>query len=299
MCGLVGLLAKTPAISEHLGALMRPMLEGMTQRGPDSAGFAIFNQSPDSKAWRINVLAPAEDYDWAPVSSTLAAKRLGGKVGLHADGRHAIIELSGDPAPVLVCLQEEFAALDVLSTGHAMDIYKDVGLPREVAERYRLDERTGTHAIGHTRMATESEITPRHAHPFVAGPDFCIVHNGSLSNPYSVRKRVERRGIHFDSNNDTESAARFIQWRLAEGDDLENAVTHGLRELDGFYTLLMGDGKSMALVRDPFACKPAVVAETDDYVAIASEFRSLKHLPHINEASIYEPKPERVYVWKV
>ncbi|MFO1435138.1 MAG: amidophosphoribosyltransferase [Gammaproteobacteria bacterium] len=299
MCGLVGLLAKTPALSGQLGALMQPMLEGMTQRGPDSAGFAIFNQSENRAAWRVNVLAPGDDYDWAPVASTLTTKRIGGKTSIFPDKRHAIIDVTGDPAPVLVCLAAEFPELNVLATGHQMDIYKDVGLPAEVASRYRLAERTGTHAIGHTRMATESEITPLHAHPFVAGPDFCIVHNGSLSNPNSVRKRIERHGIRFDSNNDTESAARFIQWRLAEGDDLEAAVNFGLQELDGFYTLLMGDGKSMALVRDPFACKPAVVAETDEYVAIASEFRSLKHLPHINQADIFEPKPELVYVWKI
>jgi amidophosphoribosyltransferase len=299
MCGLVGLLAKTPALSGQLGALMRPMLEAMTQRGPDSAGFAIFNQEPDGRSWRVNVMAPTGDFDWAQVSAMLSERKFGSTVSVHADTRHAIVESSGDPAPVIASLNDEFDELKILSAGHSMDIYKDVGLPAEVAERYRLESRTGTHAIGHTRMATESEITPMHAHPFVAGPDFCIVHNGSLSNPYSVRRKVERHGIAFDSNNDTESAARFIQWRLAEGDTLEQAVHQSLQELDGFFTLLMGDGKGMALVRDPFACKPAVVAENDDYVAISSEFRALTHLPGIDDAYIFEPKPEQVYVWNV
>jgi len=125
------------------------------------------------------------------------------------------------------------------------------------------------------------------------------VHNGSLSNPNALRRKLEPQGIRFETDNDTEAACRFLEWRMREGDDLETSLQKGFEELDGFYTFLMGTADKLALVRDAFACKPAVVAETDDYVAIASEFHALAHLPHINQAQIYEPAPEELYVWTV
>ncbi|MBC7971903.1 MAG: class II glutamine amidotransferase, partial [Verrucomicrobia bacterium] len=173
------------------------------------------------------------------------------------------------------------------------------GNPAAVSDRYHFKDLQGSHLVGHTRMATESAVTPAHAHPFTAGEDFCLVHNGSLSNPYEIRRKLEHHGIHFETDNDTEAACRFLEWRMQEGDDLEAAIQKGFEALDGFYTFLMGTADKLALVRDAFACKPAVVAETDDYVAIASEFRSLAHLPHINHAHIYEPAPEEMYVWTV
>ena len=164
--------------------------------------------------------------------------------------------------------------------------------------RYGLNKVTGTHVVAHTRMATESAVTPQHAHPFTAGQDFCLVHNGSLSNPHLVRKKLEPLGISFVTDNDTEAACRFFEWRMREGDDLTTAVQRGFSELDGFFTFLMGTDKELLIVRDAFACKPAVVAETEDYVAIASEFRSLAHLPGVRHANVFEPKPEEVYSWK-
>jgi len=178
-------------------------------------------------------------------------------------------------------------------------LYKDVGAPADIARRYQFAELQGTHLVAHTRMATESAVTPAHAHPFTAGRDFCLVHNGSLSNPHLVRKRLEPLGIEFETDNDTEAACRFFEWRLREGDDLKKAVERGFSELDGFFTFLMGTENELLIVRDAFACKPAVVAETDDYVAIASEFRSLAHLPDISQATIFEPKPEEIYSWRI
>jgi amidophosphoribosyltransferase len=147
-------------------------------------------------------------------------------------------------------------------------------------------------------MATESAVTPAHAHPFTAGRDFCLVHNGSLSNPHLVRRKLEPLGVHFDTDNDTEAACRFLEWRMREGDDIDAAINKGFDELDGFFTFLIGTGDGLALVRDPFACKPAIVAETDDYVAIASEFRSLAHLPGVKHASLFEPQPRTIYSWR-
>jgi glutamate synthase domain-containing protein 1 len=206
---------------------------------------------------------------------------------------------AADPDQLVGWFTRNAPMIAVLSVGHSIDLYKDVGAPADIAERYRFKSLRGTHLVGHTRMATESAVTPAHAHPFTAGRDFCLVHNGSLSNPHLVRKRLEPLGIEFETDNDTEAACRFFEWRLREGDDLKTAVRRGFSELDGFYTFLMGTDQELLIVRDAFACKPAVVAETDDYVAIASEFRSLAHLPHISDATLFEPKPEEIYSWRI
>jgi glutamate synthase domain-containing protein 1 len=183
--------------------------------------------------------------------------------------------------------------------GRHIDVYKDEGHPSEIARRYHFAELAGSHCVGHTRMATESAVSPAHAHPFTAGEDFCLVHNGSLSNPYMLRRKLEAQGLSFETDNDTEAACRFIQWRMQQGQDLDQALHTAFSELDGFYTLLIATDTQMTLVRDAFACKPAVVAETDQYVAISSEFRSLAHLPQIDQANIFEPLPEVIYSWKV
>ena len=218
------------------------------------------------------------NFDWAACVAALN-RALAHPVEFTAKGNHAILISTDDPKKVAAAVAEHFPALHLLSVGRSIDVYKDVGHPAAVAERYAFKGLTGTHLVGHTRMATESAVTPAHAHPFTAGEDFCLVHNGSLSNPYSIRRKLEPLGIHFETDNDTEAACRYLEWRMREGDNLEAALESSFRELDGFFTFLIGTGDSLALVRDPFACKPAVVAETDDYVAIASEFRSLANCP--------------------
>jgi amidophosphoribosyltransferase len=301
MCGIVGLLVKTPALREQLGALMVPMLIGMTERGPDSAGLAVFGQPLDEGKRKLSLYSgftPEGDrFDWngltAALNSTMKAD-----ARVDVQGNHAILRLQGDPEAVKTWLRAAFPKVYLLSTGRSIDLYKDIGTPAQVAARYDFANLKGSHLVGHTRMATESAVTPDRAHPFTAGEDFCLVHNGSLSNPYGVRRMLEPQGIHFDTDNDTEASCRFLEWRLREGDELPEALQKGFEELDGFYTFLMGTSTELALIRDPFACKPAVVAETDDYVAIASEFRSLAHLPDIKHAKVFEPAPEEMYVWK-
>ncbi|MDN7181363.1 class II glutamine amidotransferase [Caballeronia sp. SEWSISQ10-4 2] len=301
MCGIVGLLVKTPALRERLGALMVPMLIGMTERGPDSAGLAVFGQQLDAAKRKLNLYSgftPEGDrFDWNGLTAALnGAMNVDAQV--EPQGNHAILTLQGDPEVVKTWLRATHPKVYLLSTGRSIDLYKDIGTPAQVAARYDFANLKGSHLVGHTRMATESAVTPDRAHPFTAGEDFCLVHNGSLSNPYGVRRMLEPQGIHFDTDNDTEAACRFLEWRLREGDELPVALQKGFEELDGFYTFLMGTSTELALIRDPFACKPAVVAETDDYVAIASEFRSLAHLPDIKHAKVFEPAPEEMYVWK-
>jgi methylamine---glutamate N-methyltransferase subunit A len=301
MCGIVGLLVKTPELRERLGELMVPMLIGMTDRGPDSAGLAVFaNAAPDGMrklSLYSGLTDDGEDFNWQGLAHELKA-HLGVEAKLVAKGNHAVLSFALAPEAVRRWIKEHHPRVHILSTGRTMELYKDVGTPAQVSERYDFARLKGSHLVGHTRMATESAVTPDRAHPFTAGEDFCLVHNGSLSNPNDVRRKLEPRGIKFDTDNDTEAACRFLEWRLREGDELEAALKKGFDELDGFYTFLMGTPNHLALIRDPFACKPAIVAQTPDYVAIASEFRSLAHLPGIKNANVFEPAPEEMYVWK-
>lgn len=302
MCGIVGLLIKQPSLRERLGELMVPMLLGMTERGPDSAGLAVFTEPVGGDIRKISLYSglteEAEDFNWQGLAHEMNT-HLGAGASVHAKGNHAVLSVGIAPETAKRWIAEQHPKLHILSTGRAIDLYKDIGTPKQVSDRYAFQNLTGTHLVGHTRMATESAVTPDRAHPFTAGEDFCLVHNGSLSNPFGVRRMLEPHGIHFDTDNDTEAACRFLEYRLREGDDLEVALQQGFEQLDGFYTFLMGTPDKLALIRDQFACKPAVVAETDDYVAIASEFRSLAHLPDIKHASVFEPAPEEMYVWKV
>ncbi len=302
MCGIVGLLVKTPALRERLGELMVPMLIGMTERGPDSAGLAVFTGMLPESERKISVYSgmteAGSDFNWLGLAHDIKT-HLGVSVQVEAKGNHAILTAAIDPEVIKRWIKERHPKLHLLSTGRSIDLYKDIGTPAEVAARYDFKKLKGSHLVGHTRMATESAVTPDRAHPFTAGEDFCLVHNGSLSNPNGIRRMLEPHGIHFETDNDTEAACRYLEWRLREGDDLEVALQKGFEELDGFYTFLMGTPDKLALIRDPFACKPAVVAETDDYVAIASEFRSLAHLPGIKNAHVFEPAPEEMYVWKI
>lgn len=298
MCGIVGLLVKNPALRNRLGALMVPMLVGMTERGPDSAGLAVYSKPVSERHHKLSLYSGGHAVDWPALLERIAAHfALVHEITSH--GNHAVLTSAADPDQLVAWLAHAAPTIAVLSVGRSIDLYKDVGAPADIAERYGFASLHGSHLVGHTRMATESAVTPAHAHPFTAGRDFCLVHNGSLSNPHLVRKKLEPLGIEFETDNDTEAACRFFEWRLREGDDLKTAVRRGFSELDGFFTFLMGTDQELLIVRDAFACKPAVVAETDDYVAIASEFRSLAHLPRISDASLFEPKPEEIYSWRI
>lgn len=298
MCGIVGLLIKNPALRGELGALMTPILGEMAARGPESAGLAVFSEPLAAGNRKYSLHAPEWDYAWAGFEAEFI-RRFGTEAQLAVKGNHAVLVCDEMPEAVRAWVRERFPELHVLSAGRVIDIYKDVGHPSDVAARDGFPKLAGTHVVGHTRMATESAVTPDRAHPFTAGEDFCLVHNGTISNPFMVRRKLEHQGIRFETDNDTEAACRFLEYRMREGDTLEQALVKGFQTLDGFYTLLIGTGDKLALVRDAFACKPAVVAETDDYVAIASEFRGLAHLPGVNNAKLFEPMPEQLYVWTV
>ena len=298
MCGIVGLLPKEKSLRASLGKLMLPMLGCMSDRGTDSAGLAVFSDVNGNPHRRISLYGPDRNYDWKALAKILG-ETLRAEVAVHDVENHAILITTAPPGRVREWLAARDPALRVLSVGRSIQVYKDIGHPNEIASRYGFERLTGTHVVAHTRMATESTVTPAHSHPFTAGEDFCLVHNGSLSNPYSLRRMLERRGVRFETDNDSEAACRFFEWRMREGATLEEAIQDGLKVLDGFYTLLMATRDRMVLVRDAFACKPAVVAEHRDYVAVASEFRSLAQLPDVRNARVFEPQPEEIYSWPV
>jgi len=298
MCGIVGLLLKDPDLAPRLGEFVLPMLVGMTERGPDSAGLAVYRDPVAAGRRKFSVYAGDAAIDWSAFARSLVA-RFGADASVEAHGNQAVAIAKAEASAFATWLAEAHPVLALLSTGRAMDLYKDVGAPAAIAERYGFGRLQGTHVVAHTRMATESAVTPAHAHPFTYGDDFCLVHNGSLSNPNNVRRTLEHDGVAFVTDNDTEAACRFLGHRLELGDDLPAAMARGFDALDGFYTLLIGTSDSLAIVRDPFACKPAIVAETDDYVAIASEYRSLAALPGVANARLFEPRPRQLYQWRI
>jgi glutamate synthase domain-containing protein 1 len=293
MCGIVGLFLKNDDMQPRLGAMLTDMLVTMSDRGPDSAGIAIYG-SPGA-AVKITVQA-ADPAAFDGLEAGLGAA-LGAPVDMRIVDTHAVIAV--EPAHAQAAQDWlEARGLRLMGTGTAMEIYKEVGLPRDVAARFGLRDMGGTHGIGHTRMATESAVTTLGAHPFSTGADQCLVHNGSLSNHNDMRRKLARKGVMTRTENDTEVGAAYITSRLAEGATLGDALEGTLRDLDGFFTFVAGTRTGFGVVRDPIACKPAVMAETADYVAFASEYRAFADLPGIDAARVWEPEPAKVYIWE-
>jgi glutamate synthase domain-containing protein 1 len=289
MCGIAGLFLKNRALEPELGTLTAAMLTVLTDRGPDSAGFAIYGNGTPGH-FKFTLRAP-QNYDFAP----LAAK-LGVTFSPHGD--HAVFTF---PLTQEAQVRTALAArpeITIVSSGSRIELFKGVGLPQDVSNRFGLAKMSGSHAVGHTRMATESAVTIQGAHPFSTGPDQCLVHNGSLSNHNDVRRRLIRENMTFETENDTEVAAGYLSWKLHNGAKLNEALTSALDALDGFYTFVVGTESGFGVLRDPVACKPAVMAETDDYVAFGSEYRALAGLPGISKAHLFEPEPAKVYFWE-
>lgn len=297
MCGIVGLFLKDPKLEPQLGAMLTEMLITMTDRGPDSAGIAIYSRGHNGHA-KLTVQSANPDRDFADLADTLG-KAIGAKIKLAVKDTHAVIDLPADRLDVARHAMREVApTVKVMSAGEGIEIYKEVGLPKDVAARFDVAHMQGTHGIGHTRMATESAVTTMGAHPFSTGSDQCLVHNGSLSNHNSVRRVLKQAGMTFETENDTEVAAAFISHKLHEGAKLGEAMEATLTDLDGFFTFVVGTKNGFGVVRDPIACKPAVMAETDQYVAFGSEYRAMVNLPGIETARVWEPEPATVYFWE-
>ena len=297
MCGIVGLFSKSSEVEERLGVHLAAMLAQMSDRGPDSAGVAVYRDPVGSGSSKLTLHSADPNEDWLGLGATLTdAFGSASEPGVRAS--HAVFVVEAEPADAQEWVRANRPDLRIMSTGRVIEIYKETGVPREFARRFALDELSGTHALGHTRMATESRVTTEGSHPFSTGFDLCLVHNGSLSNHNRLRLNLRREGIEFQTDNDTEVAAGYLAWRMREGATLEEALESCLRDLDGFYTFAVGTADGFAVLRDPIACKPAVLAETDEWVAIGSEWRALAVLPGAADAEKWEPAPGVVYVWE-
>jgi glutamate synthase domain-containing protein 1 len=297
MCGIVGLFAKTPAVSERLGEHLARMLMELGDRGPDSAGVAFYRE-PAASGWtKLSLYSASEPYDWNALRAELA-EALGDASPVEVRASHGVLSVPAEADDAIAWLAARHPELRVMSAGSTIEIYKEMGRPEEFARRFQLDGLQGSHALGHTRMATESRVTTEHSHPFSTGLDLCLVHNGSLSNHNRLRRELRREGIAFQTDNDSEVAAGYLTWRLREGASLDEALEGCLEDLDGFYTFLVGTVDGFAVLRDPIACKPAVLAENDDWVAMASEYRAIAVLPGADDAHTWEPAPARIYSWQ-
>ncbi len=297
MCGIAGLFSKSSATEQELGAHLSAMLSQLADRGPDSAGVALYRDPAPAGACKVSLFSPEPTPPWHELAGELA-EAFGGEAGPEIRASHALFVVPAGPAEVQRWLADRHPELRVMSVGERIEIYKEAVDPRDFVERFALADVAASHALGHTRMATESRVTTEHSHPFSTGLDLCLVHNGSLSNHNRLRAFLRRQGIEFQTDNDTEVAAGYLTWRLSEGDDVEQALNRCLDDLDGFYTFAVGTIDGFAVLRDPIACKPAVLAETDEWVAMASEYRAIAVLPGAEDAELWEPEPGRVYSWQ-
>ena len=296
MCGIVGLFLKDKSLEVDLGRMLSDMLVTMTDRGPDSAGIAVYNAHQAGQA-KITVQANNPQADFDGLDKKLGAA-IGASVKMDVRDTHAVLTMPQVSLDVAMAeLRQLEPVIRIMGRGESIEIYKEVGLPETVVSRFDIAKMTGTHGIGHTRMATESAVTTMGAHPFNTGSDQCLVHNGSLSNHNSLRRKLRRENIRIETENDTEVAAAYLTWKLQNGSSLGEALESSLDDLDGFFTFVVGTKDGFGVVRDPIACKPAVMAETDSYVAFGSEYRALVNLPNIEKARVWEPEPATVYFW--
>lgn len=297
MCGIVGIFLKNKNLETKLGELLTNMLITMTDRGPDSAGIAMYNKVPKEKG-KITIQSSNPDNDFNALEKELK-NIIKNHISFLRKDTHLVIKVDiNQHEEIRNILNQKFPSIRIMSMGENIEIYKEVGLAKDVSKRFSISQTIGTHAIGHTRMATESAVTTMGAHPFSTTSDQCLVHNGSLSNHNSLRRKLQREGIRIETLNDSEVAAAYLTYKMKTGHNLKEAMEESLNELDGFFTFVVGTQNGFGVVRDPIACKPAVMAETHEYVAFGSEYRALATLPNINNAKVWEPEPATVYFWE-
>jgi glutamate synthase domain-containing protein 1 len=297
MCGIVGLFFKGGAADPRLGSLLAGMLGEMAERGPDSTGFALYGETTVPGALKASLHARSADYDWDALDRAIG-EVFAMVAPTRSYGSQAVLTLRAKADALDDWLAAHRPELANFGCGDRIEVFKDVGSPDAVARRFALAQRGGTHALGHTRMATESAVTTEHSHPFATGLNLCLVHNGSLSNHNRLRRNLQREGVRFLTDNDSEVASGYLTWRLAQGMTLEQALEQALADLDGFYTFAVGTRDGFAILRDAIACKPAILAETAQWVAMATEYRAIATLPDAQHARVWEPLPATVYSWQ-
>jgi methylamine---glutamate N-methyltransferase subunit A len=302
MCGIAALQLRNPLLYPRMGSLLSSMLCQIVDRGPDSAGLAVYN-TPGLVSPGTSTLSLLGRDQGIPLDAiTRELEKLlpaSAAAAVQVVGDTTLVSAAVGTDLLVKAVSETLPGSTIIGRGEHVAVMKSVGHPMEIAAEHGLEAMAGSQGLSHTRMATESAVTAGGSHPFSVADDLCLVHNGSFSNHATVRRDLKGEGVVFDSENDTEVGARYVASRLQQGDTLEEALVNLGKVLDGFYTLVVTTADSMAVVRDPIACKPAIIAETDDYVAMASEYRALAALPGIENARIFEPEPGKVYTWSL
>ena len=311
MCGIAGVIHKGG--NANVGGEMTAMLQALKHRGPDSTGFALYNHDITDKLYIMRFkVAEAEDLaSGFDIHETISQrkksvdkrlKELGAKVIAADDAtEYALrytIEFDGE-LKQLIDRVEDIESVEILSLGNSLELIKDLGDATRVATQYGLGGFQGTHAIGHTRMATESDVDIRSAHPYWAYPfsDVALVHNGQLTNYWGKRRDMERRGHRFMSNCDSELIAVYIADRMDRGHSLEDAMKESIEELDGVFTYVVATSDALGMAKDVMAAKPMVLYESDDLIALASEEVAIRSIfPH--EIDTYDPYEGEVRVWQ-
>ena len=310
MCGIAGLIHR--GSSANIGSQMTSMLQALKHRGPDSTGFALYGDEGSSDLIMRFKVAEQEDLaSGFDIHDTIIDRKntVDGRLkdlGVTVKAEEQVTEYAhrytfgfdGDLKRVIDFI-EDIEGVEILSIGHALELIKDLGDATVVSEQYKLAGFGGTHAIGHTRMATESDVDIRSAHPYWAYPfnDVSVVHNGQLTNYWTNRRGLERRGHRFMSDCDSELIAVYIAHRIDEGDDLHSAMSRSVDELDGVFTYLVATADSLGMAKDVMAAKPMVLYESDELIALASEEVAIRSI-FPNEIDTFDPYEGEVRVWQ-
>ena len=311
MCGIAGIIHKQAGKGVNIGEQMTSMLQALKHRGPDSTGYAMYGEDNGNQIMRFKVAEAADlegSYDiHAEIESRLSLidsrlAELGVKVVKKESpteyAHRYEIEFSGDMKKVADFV-EDIEGVEILSIGNSLELVKDLGDAATVSGQYGLNSFNGTHGIGHTRMATESDVDIRSAHPYWAYPfsDVAVVHNGQLTNYWTNRRALERKGHRFSSNCDSELIAVYIADRMNQGDDLETAMKNSVEYLDGVFTYLVATQDELGMAKDVMAAKPMVVYEGDDMIALASEEVAIRKL-FDHHIETFDPYHGEVRVWQ-
>ncbi|WP_135504312.1 glutamine amidotransferase [Roseovarius aestuariivivens] len=310
MCGIAGLIHKGK--SSSVGSEMTAMLQALKHRGPDSTGYAVYGQPTEGDYIMRLMVAEAEDMHKGRGIHKIIEDRIKAvedvlvEHDVRIKDRQAPTEYSlryvlsggGDMAEMAAHI-EEAEGVEILSMGNGLELIKDLGDATVVSEQYGLNSFQGTHAIGHTRMATESDVDIKSAHPYWAFPynDVSVVHNGQITNYWIMRREMERKGHRFMSNCDSELLAVYTAHNLASGMTLEESLRKSIDEIDGVFTYLVATKDQLGMAKDTMAAKPLVLYESDDLIAMASEEVAIRAiLPE--EIDTYDPYDEEVRVWQ-
>ena len=311
MCGIAGIIHKKAGKDVKIGEQMTSMLQALKHRGPDSTGYAMYGEDNGNQILRFKVAEAADlegSYDiHATIKERLEAvntrlTELGVKVvNKESPTEYAHryeVKFSGDMKKVADFV-EDIEGVEILSIGNSLELIKDLGDASVVSNQYGLNEFSGTHGIGHTRMATESDVDIRSAHPYWAYPfsDVAVVHNGQLTNYWTNRRSLERSGHRFSSNCDSELIAVYLADRMSQGADLETAMKDSVEYLDGVFTYLVATKDQLGMAKDVMAAKPMVVYEGDDMIALASEEVAIRTL-FDHHIETFDPYHGEVKVWQ-